>query len=282
MPTYCDLVEAAAISAGAQDTFTAVGTVTLRPGPGVVLGVFTNGAPNATTAAEAIIPQFNFNFGELGVKEILCTGMGGTGEAIATQSGGHGKPAEFFPVNLPFRGNEDIDITAGWHASGTPTAGLNAQAAVFYSQPPHPPKEWFDAFPMLMGMSGSDSEANAAVTADRTAITDLQVPSLAGHITGFGCTAAQDAAPRTAEDLVLGLDFTSTFPDFTPQQYPFLSKIPNLAGTLVGKGIHFPLVRWPAWIPTHHVSGQVTPTTEAVTGTTDAHAIAADVYYTTA
>jgi hypothetical protein len=215
------------------------------------------------------------------LKEVLCTGMGGVGESIATQSVGFGLPAHFHPLNIPFKGNENIDITAGHHAPA-PTAGLNAQAAVLYSQPPHPPAEWFDAFPYLMGNSGSDSEANGTVTADATAITDLQVPSLAQHITGFACTAAQDAAGRTAEDLVLGINFTSTFPDFTPQQYPFLSKFPNLAGTLVGGGIQLPLVTWPAWIPTHGVSGQVTPTVELVTAMTDAHSVTADVFYTTA
>lgn len=280
MPTYCDMVEAAALGAGAADTFTAVGTVTLRPGPGVILGFITNGTANANTAAEAYIPQYNFDLGELGLKQMLVTGMGGVGESIATQSVGFMLPAQFHSANIPFRGNEQIDITAGHHGPA-PTAGLNAQAAVLYSQPPHPPREWFDAFPYIMGGSGSDSEANAAVTTDRAAITDLQVPSLARHITGFGCTMAQDAAGRTAEDAVLTLDFTSTFPDFTPQQYPFMSKFPNLAGTLVGTGIASPLVRWPAWIPTNGVSGQVSPTTDMVTAVTDAHAITADVYYTT-
>lgn len=281
-PTYCDLVEAAALGAGANDTFTAVGTVTLRPGPGVILGLITNGAPNANTAAEAIVPQFLFDLGEVGVKEFRVTGMQGVGEAVATQSVGHGLAAQFHPVNLPFKGNEQIPITAGWHDSGTPTAGLNAQAAVFYSQPPHPPREWFDAFPGIMGSSGSDSEAEDALTADATAFPDdLQIPAFAKHITGFACTAAQDAAGRSAEDLVLGANFTSTYPDFTPQQYPFLSKFPNLAGTLVGTGISLPRVAWPAWIPTQGVSGQITTTAELVTAVTDAHCMAVDVYYTT-
>ena len=279
MPTYCDLVEAAALGAGAADSWTAVGTVTLRPGPGVILGVITNGTANANTAAEAYIPQYSVDFSQCGVGTYTITGMGGVGEGIATQSGGFGLPAQFHPCNIPFKGNEQIDITAGHHAPA-PTAGLNAQAAIFYSQPPHPPREWFDAFPGLMGAIGADTEANGAVTTDATAITDLEIPALARHVTGFGCTIAQDAAPRTAEDNVMGIEFTSTFPDFTPQQYPFVSKYPNLAGTLVGKGIQLPRVVWPAWIPTQGVSGQITPTTQAVTAVTDAHSVAVDVYYT--
>jgi hypothetical protein len=268
MPTYCDLVEAAALGAAAADTFTAVGTVTMRPGPGVILGFITNGTANANTAAEAYVTQFRFDLGEVGLKELTVTGMPGVGEHVATQSSGDGLPAQFHPANIPFKGNENIDITAGHHLPA-PTAGLNAQAAVFYSQPPHPPKEWFDAFPGIMGGSGGDSEANGAVTADRTAITDLQIPALARHVCGFASTSGQDAAGRTAEDLVYGLDFTSTFPDFTPQQYPMMSKYPNLAGTLVGTGITMPRVVWPAWIPTNGVSGQITPTCELVTAVTD-------------
>ena len=281
MPTYCKMEEAAGLSAGAQDVFAAVGTVTLRPGPGMILALLTNGAPNANTAAEAIIPQFRFDLGEVGLKEVLVTGMGGVGESIATQSGGFGLPAQITAVNIPFKGNERIPITATWHASGTPTAGLNAQASVLYSQPPHPPPAWFNMFPYLHPIQGSDSEANAAVTAEAD-IADLQIPSFAQHICGFGSTMAQDAAPRTAEDVVMALTFTSTFPDFTPQEYPFMSKFPNLAGTLVGKGIQFPYMKFPAWIPTNRVSGQITPRVDFVTVPTDAHAISADVFYTTA
>jgi len=283
MPTRCTLVEAAALGAGANDTFTAVGTTRMQTGPGVVLGFITNGAPNVTTAAEAIIPQFIFDLGELGLKEYRVTGMQGVGEAVATQSVGHGLAAQFHPVNIPFKGNEAIPITAGWHDSGTPTAGLNAQAAVLYSQPPHPPKEWFDAFPGIMGGSGCDSECEDALTADATEFPDdIEIPGLAKHICGFGVTCSQDAAARTGEDLVLGLKFTSTFKDFTPQQYPFMSKVPNLMGTIVGTGIAMPRVVWPAWIPTGGVSGQVTVTAELVTAMTDAHVVAVDVYYTTA
>ena len=131
-----------------------------------------------------------------------------------------------------------------------------------------------------MGCVGGDSEAEDALTADATEFpNDIEIPSMARHITGFGCTVAQDAAARTGEDLVLGANFTSTFKDFTPQQYPFLSKVPNLLGTIVGTGIDFPRVVWPAWIPTNGVSGQMTITAELVTAMTDAHCMAVDVYY---
>ena len=279
MPTYCKMVEAAGLSAGAQDVFAAVGEVTLRPKQGRIIAFITNGAPNANTAAEAIIPQFRFDLGEVGLKEVLVTGMGGVGESVATQSSGHGLPAHITPVDIKFEGNERIPITATWHASGTPTAGLNAQAAVLYSQPPHPPPAWFNMFPYLHPIQGADSEANAAVTAEAD-ITDLQIPSFAQHICGFGMTMAQDAAGRTAEDVVTALTFTATFPNFTPQEYPFMSKFPNLAGTLVGKGISFPYVKMPCWIPTNRVSGQITPRVDFVTVPTDAHAISADVFYT--
>lgn len=281
MATHCDTVQALNISPGAQDTFTAVGTVKLRSKPGIIIGVITNGTANANTAAEAIIPQFKFDLGNLGRKEILVTGMDGIGESVATQSQGHGLRARLTACNIPFQGNENIDISAGWHASGTPTAGLNAQCAVLYSQPPHPPPEFYRAWPGIHPITGSDSESNAAVTAN-AAIDDLETPSKPRHICGFGCTAAQDAAGRTAEDMVLGINFTSDLDDFTPQEYPFLSKFPNLAGTLVGSGIKLPYVEFPAWIPTNNVAGTITPTTNLVSAMTDAHAVAVDVFYTEA
>ena len=283
MPVYSDLVTANALGAAAQDTFTAVGTITMKPFPGRIIGAWLNGAPDANTAAEAIISQFNFDFGEVGLKELLVTGPCIYGESVATQSVGDMGPALLVPLNIPFHGNERIPITAGWHASGTPTAGLNAMAGLLYVVGAEPPMEWRNRYPELIGCSGGDSEASAAVTATATAITDLQIPALSKnmHVCGYACGVAQDAAGRTAEDMVLGIDFgTSTFPDWSPQIYPFAWKFPNLAGTLVGGGIRGQKVTWPAWMPTNGVSGQITPKVLLNTTMTDGHAIAVDVFYT--
>jgi len=280
MTTYSALVNASALGAGADDTFTAVGTITMRPKPGRIIGAWVNDAPNAGTAAQSHIPQYRFNFGELGLKELRCTGAHTLGEQVATNCTGNAGAARLIPLAIPFQGNEKIDITAGWHTCGTPTAGVNAQAGLLYVQGEEPPVQWWRSFPGLVGASGSDAESNAAVTADATAITDLQIPAIAKHVIGFGCSATQDAAPRTAEDLVLGIDFsTSTFPDFSPQEYPFVHKVPNL-GTGAGSGISPPYVSWPAWIPTHSVSGQITPESIINTTMTDNHSVAVDVYYT--
>lgn len=285
--TFSDLVTGTAIGAAATDTFTEVGVVTLRPGSGGtesgrIIGLWDNGTANANAAAEAYQYQVNFDLGELGLKEYLISGACSVGEGVATQSGGFAGPAQLTPCNIPWQGNEAIRITAG-HTGPAPTAGLNIQAGLFYYENPAPPREWMKlitGMPCMYPGSGGDHEANAAVTAAVTAITDLQVPSFARHICGFKATAAQDAAPRTAEDLVMSIHFTSTFPDFTPQEYPFLWKYPNLAGTLVGKGISLPTVAWPAWINTSGVSGQVTPTVNLATLVTDAHSITADLAYT--
>jgi hypothetical protein len=273
------MVTGAALAAASTDTFADIGTITMRPSPGVIHGFIVNGTANANTAAEAYQQQFRFNLGELGLKEMLLTGPCNVGEGVATQSVGFGGPARFVAASIPYMGNEDIDCTFAHHGPA-PTAGSNVQAAILYSEAPHPPQEWIARLPNMFGSVGSDSEANAAVTADNTAITDLQIPSFARHICGFGCGASQDAAGRTAEDAVIALDFSSTFPDFTPQIYPFLWKYPNLAGTLVGQGIDIPTVTFPAWIPTTGVSGQITPTVDLVTAVTDAHSISADVFYT--
>lgn len=238
-----------------------------------------NGTADANTAAEAYQTQFKFDLGEVKLKELRMSGPCNVGEGVATQSGGFAGGARLLGAKIPFEGNERIDVTMGHHGPA-PTAGSNVKAAVLYSQPPHPPREWFERFPYLYGLVGGDTEANAAVTADGTAITDLEIPAFSRHIIGFSCSAAQDAAPRTAEDMVLGLDFSSTFPNFEPQEYPFLWKYPNLAGTLVGKGISLPEITFPAWIPTFGVSGQVTPTVDLLTAMTDAHSITADVFYT--
>ena len=286
--TFSELVTGTALAAGSTDTFAAVGTITMRPGGGSggesgrIIGLWDNGTADTNTATEVDQYQVNFDLGELGLKEYLVTGACSVGEGIGTQSGGFAGPAQLTPCNIPWSGNERIPITAAHHGPA-PTAGLNVQAGILYYENPAPPRGWRDMIngkPCLYPGSGGDSEANAAVTAAVTAITDLQVPSFAGHICGFKCTAAQDAAPRTAEDIVVSIHFTSTFPDFTPQHYPFLWKYPNLAGTLVGKGIDLPAVGWPAWINTNRVSGQVTPTVNLATLVTDAHSITADLVYT--
>jgi len=216
MPTYSDLVQAAALAAGAADTFAAVGTVTLRPERGVIIGAWCNHAPNANTAAEAYQGQFNFDLGQVGKTNLLITGPCSVGEAVATQSSGHGGAASLTPMNVPFVGNEDIPITFAHHGPA-PTAGTNAQAGLLYYTGSPPPQEWWRAFPEIMGSVGADSEANAAVTAASTAITNLEIPAHARHVCGFRCTAAQDAAGRTAEDLVAAIHFTSTIPDFTQE-----------------------------------------------------------------
>jgi len=279
MGTYCDTVSAAGLAAASTDTFAAIGTVRLRPGPGTILGFIMNHAPNANTAAEAYQGQFQFDLGQVGLTEAILTGPCSVGEAVATQSSGHAGAASIRGVRIPFKGNEDIPISFAHHGPA-PTAGTNAQAAILYSQPPHPPEEWFQRFPYLYPLSGSDSEANAAVTAAATAITALDIPAHARHVCGFACTAAQDAAGRTAEDLVLTLDYASTIPDFTPQEYPFVWKYPNLAGTLVGQGIAFPTVTMPAWIDTKGQNQTITPTTRLATAVTDAHSVTADAIYT--
>ena len=279
MSTYCKKVQADTLGAGTADGDAAVGTITLRPNPGVIIGFIVNGTANINTTAEAYQTQFKFDLGEVGLKELRMSGPCNVGEGIGTQSGGFAGAARILGAKIPFNGNERIDVTFGHHGPA-PTAGSNVMGAVLYSQPPHPPPEWFQRFPMLYPLSGGDTEANAAVTAVSTDITDLEIPSFSKFITGFSCGAAQDAVPRTGEDLVLGIDFTSTFPDFEPQEYPFLWKYPNLLGTIVGKGISLPTVTMPAWIPTFGVSGQVTPSVELVTLVTDAHSVTADVFYT--
>jgi hypothetical protein len=282
MPVYSDLVTGLAIGAASTDTFGAVGTVTMRPEPGTIIGFWDNGTANANTAAEAYQYQVNYDLGQLGKTFALITGGCSVGEAVATQSSGHAGAAQLTPANIPFKGNEDIPITAAHHGPA-PTAGLNVQAGVLYTtNRDPPPAEWYTRFPNLSPIVGSDSEANAAVTAASTAITDLEIPAHARHINGYRCTAAQDAAGRTAEDLLVSIIFTSTIPDFTPQEYPFVWKYPNLAGTLVGQGIAFPVVTWPAWMPTHGVNQTVTPTATLATAVTDAHSITADVFYTEA
>lgn len=282
MPIYSDLVTGLAIGAGATDTFGAVGTVTMRPEAGIIRGFWDNGTADANTAAEAYQYQVNFDLGQVGKTNMLITGACSVGEAVATQSSGHAGAAQLTPAYIPFSGNEDIVITAAHHGPA-PTAGLNVQAGVLYEcGSDKPPAGWHDAFPALYNPVGADSEANAAVTAASTAITNLEIPAHARHICGFRSTCAQDAAGRTAEDILTSIVFTSTIPDFTPQEYPFNWKYPNLAGTLVGQGIAFPVVTWPAWMPTHGVNQTVTPTVTLATAVTDAHSITADVYYTEA
>lgn len=279
MTTYSDLAVNNGLAAGSTDTFAAVGTITLRPEPGVIIGFWDCFTANANTATEAYQGQVHFDLGQVGRTYERHTTSCNVGEGIGTQSGGFAGPAQFTPANIPFKGNEDIPITFAHHGPA-PTAGSNGAAGVLYYIGGPPPQEWWRAFPELMGGSGSDSEANGAVTAASTAITNLEIPASARHISGFRSGACQDAAPRTAEDLVLTITFTSTIPDFTPQEYPFLWKYPNLAGTLVGKGIAIPTVTWPAYIPTHGVNQTITPTVTLATAVTDAHSITADAFYT--
>lgn len=284
MSTYSELVTGLAIGAATADQFAAVGTIRVRNRPGAIIGFWVNGTANANTANEAYSFQVDFDLGEFGLKHALLGGNCCVGEGIGTQSGGFGGPAVLYPANILFTGNEALDITAA-HCLPAPSAGLNVQAGILYWTDGRPPAEFWQYYPDPMPMQGGDLETDGALTANDVAIAALEIPGFPRHISSLGgALGGQDAAARTAEDVVLGLNFTSTFEDFTPQQYPIAYKYPNLLGTLVGKGIHINGMpcRWPAYIDTQNKAGTITPHSLMATAPTDAHSVTATCEYTKA
>jgi len=285
MSTYSKIETGTAIGAATADTWAAVGNpIRVRNRPGAIDGFWINGTANINTTNEAYSFQVDFDLGEFGLKHAILAGNCCAGEGIGTQSGGFGGPAVFYPANIPFSGNEALDITAA-HCVPAPTAGLNVQAGIHYWTDSRPPAEYWQYFPDPMPMQGADLETDGALKADNVALTALNVPGFPRHISSLGgALGGQDAAARTGEDVVVGLRFTSTFEDFTPQEFPIAFKYPNLLGTLVGKGIkidNMP-VRWPTYIDTQNKAGTITPHSLMATAATDAHSLTATCEYTKA
>ena len=272
---------------GTADTFADVGTVQLLNDAERVIAIQVAAALDATTAEEAVIAQYEFDFSDMGLGVWRFSGPPSYGESIATNNSGLKAKSMWSPCNIPATGNENIPVKVSTHLPD-PTGDLNVLAGVMFESTPKSgdttmPDEWWRKFPEMMAAQGGFAEAKADVTADNEALTAINVRSWANHIVGFGGDFNTDDAPRTTEDVVLGIDYRGSFGDFEPQRYVVGYKQSPL-GTAVGKGVFDSMApyRFPAWIPTFNKTGTVTPRVILATGVTDNIGVSADVFWSKA
>lgn len=271
---------------GDVDAFEEVGTIELLNDAERVIAIQVAAALNATTAAEAVAAQYKFDFSDMGLGTWTFTGPPSHGQAIATNNQALKAKSLWLPCNIASEGNESIPISVSTHLPDV-TGDLNVLAGVLFESTPKEdqtmPDEWWRAFPEMMAAQGGFGEAKADVTTTDEALSTITVRSWARHIVGFGADFNQNAAPRAAEDLVLGMDYRGTFGDFEPQRYVVGYKVAAL-GTPVGQPTYDPAApyRFPAWIPTFGKTGKITPRTILASSVTDEHQVTGDVYWSKA
>ena len=277
MGTFCKVVSATAVG-GTGDTFDSVGTIKLRPDAKEIIAFIVAAASNAMTDAEAIAAQYEVDLSSLSLPTYKFGGPPSYGQGVGTNNQAIKQGARMELTQIPAKGNAEIRVRVSQHLPD-PTAPLNVVfGALYHNGEDLPDDLWKKMFPGVRPAMNGDTQANAAVTAVSTAIDDLVVDQWLNMIVALGGDINQDAAPRTAEDAVLWIEFLSNIKDFSPQEYPIAMKQPAL-GTAVGLPTFDPLAPYlfPAWIPTENAQVTITPVAKLVTLVTDAHQVTADV-----
>ena len=266
MPTYSDAVASATAGATA-DTFDNIGTVTLRADALATIAVMFAGAPTTTTTAEAHSGQLRVQSDDMGYgNQIIFVGPY-LGFGIVTNDNGVAANVDYLPLRWKNRkggsaGNNRIVIDFSTNLPD-PTGGTELAASVFYEAGSAVPAELLQAWAGLgisAMTSGYDTEANGAQTAVAADIAALEVPSWAKALTGYKAAALQDVSATAGEAISGFTANVSTFPNFTPQEYP-IPAFSAMLGTPVGQQQNIDRVDYlPMYFPLPGVNGTITPT----------------------
>jgi len=283
-------------SSATADTFTTVATVRTRRDAVQILGAFVTAAPITTTAAESYTAQWRVTNNALSLSTIASGGLN-EGGAAATNIGHRVQN----PMWLPFKrgssakpvGQQDILIEMAYHVP-SPTDVAAAGAWLVYTATGAGgagiPVEIADAYrtnPVYIPGSlvyNWDSEAGADVaTTAEIALTNLEVAQDATGIVGFRQSWADDVFG--AEEHLGQIRYTSSIPNFEPQEWPLPSTGAPL-GTAVGVGGWNPFggVQFPLWFPKEGDEiATITPNVSWVAAVTTSNpTVTADVAFTKA
>lgn len=242
LKTWCDSVDNAAIGK-TQDTYDAIGTVTIKGGKVVkeLLGFVVNVVNAKPTSGENGAPVLQVNSKDLNIVLEKFNLGNAVGDGIATNM----KEAPTFQEFIPFKAqklkagsldNAKIDFSLS--GSVTSTEGWDvAVGAVFASGPPDMRYE-MELLAQRPGrvIGGDVAFFRAGIkAATRTSFTDtLQITSVAKTLRGIGGYCNVNA-PTAAKSCVGTVEFSaSQITDFTPQIWPFMIGYGASLGTPVG------------------------------------------------
>ena len=277
MTTFGKSVTNAAIG-GTADTFDSVGTITLSDKASHVHAFLVSWAEaSARTADEAVNAQLRWSSADNGMGNQTFTLVGGTGGGPATNIAPVGRQQTLIPLDIPVAGNSKFDFEFSSHAPDPTGTNDVAIAVLFNDGELGQLGQWW---PSMIPCKGMDTEANGAVTTTTdTALTALDVPGWADHITGFYFQLVPDAAQTDADPVVPTFTLRASFRDFDPQEYVGPS-ISTPLGTAVGDGLIVWGVHIPVYIPIRSTANQtITPYVKFTTTSAAAIAVTADVYF---
>ncbi len=220
MTVYCECVRSVD-AGGTADTWTELGTITLRSDARQLLGVLVNAAIITRTAIEPMGGQIKVSCPELKLGEVKAACQPYHGNACATNPGMAPSLTEFIPILQDVVGNARVTVSFSTHIP-SPTAGCSVIAGVVYvAGPPNASDDWDERFPEMAPIAGgADSEADDTIlAASYEALTALEIPGAAEEIVGFkiGMSPGEETA---GEESIGEIDFRSTIPDFGPQNWP--------------------------------------------------------------
>lgn len=283
MPVHADTITSTG-AGGVADTFDNVGTVELRSDATKVLGIWVNAVPVTATAAEAIHGQLRVTSSDLGVGAQIYNAPPRMGGAPATNIDFRTSLPEFIPfVYSEVQGKENIVIDYSTHLQDPTAANAVTATVVYETRGEGLPEELKMHWPYMAPItSGGDAEATGQVTAlGPTAMTNLNIPAWAQAIIGFGQTIVPDLM-TTAEEVIGFVQYTSTIPDFEPQEWPLLMAYGAPLATPVGKGAEaqIPFGYLGGYFPATGKNETITPSIALVAAVTTGHSVATGVQFT--
>lgn len=266
-----------AASGATADTFDDMGTITLSDRARHVHGLLATWGQVVPTAAEASIAQLQWSSSDNGIGNQRFTLLGTTGGAPATNIAPVGRQQQFIPLDLDVAGNSKFDFAFSAHTPD-PTGTADVAIALLFNDGDM--GDMLRFYPGMVPMKGSDTEANAAVTATtETAITNLEVPGWAEYITGFQFNCAPDTMITDEDPILPVFILRASFRDFDPQEYIGPS-ISSALGTPVGDGLICWGIHIPVWIPINSPANQtITPNVKLTTTSAVSVGVSADVFY---
>lgn len=242
-----------------DDINTRNGTVRLQAQNLGIVGLLVAAAPVAQTTGTAVMGRIRMLSAELGLTGPDSTwALGAThGGGIATQSIGWAIPAEWIPLDFPYKGGLSANLQYS-QMGIEPADNWAIAASVAHTIGVNPPAKWYDFAAMrgTLPTHGSISPNGGSVaTTTRTTLTSADIPAKFKALVSMRNLQTQDPVQTTAEASVAWFEYTSNNDAIgVNQEWPSSAIAAALAGTLVGGGQHTwqPVTPW--YVPVNAAS----------------------------
>lgn len=258
MKVWCDSVDAAAIGK-TQDTFDAIGTVTIKGGQTVkeLLGFYVIAATSTPTSAENGAPVLQVNSKDLDITQQKFHLSGAVTDGIATNN----KEAPTFAEFIAFKVAKGVkldnaQIEFSLSSSATNTGGWDVAAGAVFADGLPDAGFLMELLAQMPGraLGGDVAYSRAGVKAATATVfgTGIKVTSKGKELIAL-CGYANPNGPTAGEAVVGVVEFTaSQITDFSPQRWPMILGWSASLGTPVGtpvnvgsrNGLYYP-VRFP-------------------------------------